>query len=484
MKKILLFAAMVLVLFSCDGKSPAGDTAASEKITEAAEPEDGKISIINERSKVPDNIAEEDMGGMKFRLITRSQHEEEFFIEEETGELVEDAIYLRNIKIEDRFNIKFVPVTAGYDNTSATVAKSVKSGDDAYDLVADNMTFVAATALTGSFLDYTGIDTVDLGRDWFLQDAVKEMSVNNRLFSLPGEACLTILEASYCYYFNKALIADLGLENPYGLVLDGKWTLDKFAGMIKGLYRDLDGDGKKSASDFYGFSAFNVSHPVAYTYASGMRITKRNPSGIPEFVVPSERLYSNFEKVFALHCNNPDTFGAKLEEQAQAIELFRNRQAVFVTETINLAKRLRDMEDDFGIVPFPKYDEEQERYYTYSDGYASMMAVPITVRDPERVGKIISALNAESWKTIIPQYYDVAIKLKFVRDDESVQVLDALLDGRVFDFGYVYDDRKGYAFYMWDLISVNNPNVASHFEKVQRSAERQLEKTINFFLDY
>ena len=490
-KRILSLLTVIVIVFlsSCnmDGKTGvqgginADDNPGISEVNNETQATDGKSSIITERSKFSDNIEDEDMEGMQFRILVRDQLSKEFFIEEETGDIIEDAVYLRNKKIEDRFNIELKSILSALPSNET--AKIVKAGDDAFDLIADNMVFLASSALTKPYLDFNAISTINLDQVWFLQDAIGELSVNNCIYILPGEACSTILEAAYCYYFNKGMIAKYGLENPYQLVLEGKWTLDKFGEMIKGLYKDIDGDGKKTLGDFYGFSTFNLSHAVTYTYSSGMRITKTNADGIPEFVVPNEKVYSNFEKVFKLVCNNPDTYGATLAEQQAARDLFTNNQAVFVTETIDGTRMFRDMEDDFGIVPFPKYDEAQEKYYTFSDGYASMMAVPITVLNTERIGKVITALNAESWKTVIPQYYDIAIKVKFVRDDESVQVLDMLLDGRVFDFGYIYDDWKGYGFYMWDLIAADNDNIASYFEKRKSSADKNLEKVLRTFED-
>jgi hypothetical protein len=144
---------------------------------------------------------------------------------------------------------------------------------------------------------------------------------------------------------------------------------------------------------------------------------------------------------------------------------------------------LRAMEEDFGIVPYPKFDEAQQTYYTMTDGASAMMAIPTTIKNPERAGKITAALNAESWKRVIPQYYDVALKVKFTRDDESAQVLDMIMDGRTFDFGYIYDNWQGYAFYIQDLISQKSSAASSWFERKKGSAERNLEKVLASFED-
>jgi hypothetical protein len=358
--------------------------------------------------------------------------------------------------------------------------KSVQAGENAYDLVVTHMIELAGSSLSKPYLDWNTISTIDLSQRWFLQDAIKEMSVNNKLYVVPGEFCLSILYNSYCMYFNKTLIQNYGVENPYRLVLDGKWTLDKLNEITKDLYQDLDGDGVKSKGDLYGLATNYYSAVVTYTYSSGMRIIQNNADGILENVVPNEKVFNNFAKIYELLVNNQGTFAGDWGEDGV---LYRNNQAVFLNDLFSAAKNFRTLEDDFGIIPYPKYDEAQDKYYTMSDGGSSMMAIPVTVKDPNKVGKIVSAMNAESWKTVIPQYYDIALKIKFTRDDESMQVLDMLLDGRTVDFGYIYDNWQGYAFYIQDLIVNKNDGIASWFEKRQGSAEKNLAKVLQSFED-
>ena len=485
MKKIFyLFLIFAAVLFSCSDKKNE-NSSEPEQIRENGgdslepEKEENEYSMIEERLKISDGIEDEDMGGREFRIGVRDNwYYYEVFIEEETGELVDDAVYRRNKKIEDRFNITFVPVAA--KEPASEVEKAVRSGDDAYDLVISGMISVAVSSLTNTYYDWNTISTIDLSRPWFLQDGIKEMSVNNKLFVVPGEFCMSILRYSYCMYFNKTLIQNYGLENPYGTVLDGKWTLDKLNEITKGLYQDLNGDGIKDTGDFFGLVTNQWSAVVTYTYSSGMRIMQSNAEGIPEHIVPNEKIYQNFNKVYSLLIDNP---GARTGDWGEDGVIYKDNRSVFWNDMFTSTEGLRTMEEDFGIIPYPKYDEAQDKYYTMSDGAASMLAIPTTVKEPEKIGKITAALNAESWKTVIPQFYDIAIKIKFTRDDESVKILDMILDGRTFDFGYIYDYWQGYAFYIQDLISKKQNGIASWFEKRQGSADKNLEKVLASFED-
>ena len=64
------------------------------------------------------------------------------------------------------------------------------------------------------------------------------------------------------------------------------------------------------------------------------------------------------------------------------------------------------------------------------DGSHDILAVPITATNLERTGIITEALSAESYKRVIPAYYETALKTKYARDDESVQMLDMIANSR------------------------------------------------------
>jgi len=138
------------------------------------------------------------------------------------------------------------------------------------------------------------------------------------------------------------------------------------------------------------------------------------------------------------------------------------------------------MEVDFGIIPYPKLDEYQDSYYTFVDAHSSLMAVPVMVGEIEKVGAIIEALSYESYKTVRPAYYDVALKSKFARDDESEKMLDIIFSGIVYDFDYVFCDWiVTYVFF--DNLRDGKQNFVSGVERNMAKAQARLEKVIEAF---
>jgi len=97
------------------------------------------------------------------------------------------------------------------------------------------------------------------------------------------------------------------------------------------------------------------------------------------------------------------------------------------------------MEIDFGVLPVPKFDEAQDRYYcTVSPYTANFIAFPATMTEAERNGMIVEALSCESMYTLTPAYYDKTLNGKAVRDEESSEMLDIIFSSTVMDLGHSF----------------------------------------------
>ncbi len=160
------------------------------------------------------------------------------------------------------------------------------------------------------------------------------------------------------------------------------------------------------------------------------------------------------------------------------------KKSVFAIATLSTptGEKLRNFEDDYGIIPYPKYDENQPEYKTMADGYHSVLAVPKTVKDTEFVGTIVEALSAETWKTVTPTLYEIALKTRYLRDSESKEVLDLIIDGRTFDFGFIYDGWQGFSFALSQIFGAGNSNFQSYYDKRYKQARLQY-KTVVKALD-
>lgn len=475
---IALTAASIFTLFAC---AQARETPANAPLT----PE-STVEVVTEDPAKPD-LPETDFEGASFTFASRDDsmhsypaHTRDLFAAEMTGDIFNDAVYARNTRISDQYNIKIV-LYAENEVTSETttitaVEKSVAAGTYEYDLLCAHMIYGAASVMNDYYLNWNAIPYIDSTAPYWSQGAVEGYTVGDRLLLSLSDLCVSSNDCTHCMLFNKELASQFQIESVYDLVYNNKWTFPKFRELTKNVSSDLDGDGKMGEDDLYGYFIGGNSTQLNYLWAGGSHVCAKDENNIPYLDMLSERTINIYDFLYELRFSD-DTHHYASWEKAYCYDFFSADKALFMTTQIGVINNLRNMDTDFGIIPYPKYDEAQESYGHYVDGHATLMAVPKTVESPERVGLIIEALSYDSYKTIVPIYYDTIITTKFTRDDESGDMLKIIYDSRVFDFAYVYDNWN-LAFAFSNMLDAKVESFATFYAKQEKSELKQLEKTI------
>lgn len=452
------------------------------------------------RLSVPDNLPEKDFDGRSFRVLVRDnsnttcRHIEEIVAETETGEVINDAVYTRNRIVEDRFNTKIEVITQAEspeDTLTNYVRKTVLAGSDEFDLVSGHMILMGMLSTSDVYYNLYELPYIDLDKPWWLKSATEELTVDGKSFFAISHLGYNALDYTYCIFYNKSLAGDYGLENLYKTVRDGKWTIDYLNSSVKDIYKDLDNDGKKSEADFFGFATNAYSASNTFLWSFDNPVTAKNNEGIPELAINTPKLSSIVSKLYSMYFDTNGTIAKTkiktdwLDWWSFACDTFKDGRAIFATGTFNDAIiNLKDAEFDYGILPYPKWDEAQNDYYTMMDGHGPLLAVPATISDLEFIGIMLEVMSAEGYKRITPAYYDVALKTKYARDEETVEMLDLILEGRRFDFGYIYDGWVGMAFCLQNLLSQEKSDITSYYEKNEAVSRQYLEKVIKAYQDY
>jgi len=163
---------------------------------------------------------------------------------------------------------------------------------------------------------------------------------------------------------------------------------------------------------------------------------------------------------------------------------FREDRALFYIAGLLTYTLLRDMESEFGMVPMPKFDSAQDRYYTtYNPNNASALSIPVTNVRLDDTGLVAEALAAESMYTLTPAYYEVALERKYMRDEQSRAMLDIILSSRVYDLNIVYNWGGSYDIFE-RLTQRSSRDFASEFERVAERAEIEIAKTVETFAEF
>lgn len=432
---------------------------------------------------IPDGLPDRDYNEDMFTLFCREEVKEQYFVESENGEIVNDAIYARNLAVEERFNIKFdyAMMDGTWTNMVAfknSIKSAVQAGDDSYDLIEGNCA-ISDLLGNGYFINWNDMSFIDFSQPWWAQSSQRELNIGGNLEFIVGDYTLMLWEGLLVLYFNKQLVTDLNIDNPYNIVKDGKWTIDKLAGISREITQDLNGDSLFDNNDLYGFITTTGNCIDNFWVSSDMPITVMDEDNFPVFNLPIQidRALSVSEKVFNL-ATGTGVYAideGKLTDTLQP--MFMENQGLFFTDFLDSSEVYRTMETDFGIIPYPKYDENQEKYETFSKTGYGTFAIPSVVSDGEMSAIITVALNAESYKKVVPAYYDVALKTKYSRDDESAEMLDIIRKGFDMDFACVcLDYTKWVLLEMRYMVQAKNFDMASRIAKLEKQINSNLEK--------
>jgi hypothetical protein len=485
-----LLAALTLVpavMTSCGGDTPStsDDTKApeaTEAVTEAAtEP----VDMLEARLSVDDGVETKDYNGAPFRIVTSDNQTKWYWVEAETGSVVDDEIFRRNSKVEERFNVKMeVTLDKGYADTSRHVSNTIKAADDSIELVAMHAIECALLAIKGNFLNWYDVPSINFEQPWWADSTIEDLSYEGVAPVAIGDFVMTAMASTYCTFYNKTLAANYDLPNMYDVVKEGKWTIDYITSIAKDIYQDLNGNNEVDSEDFFGYASDTRSAMDAYLWAFDNPIFTRDGDK-PVYSYKTEKINNIVSKLVNTFTAYNGISGGFEASWNYGRDLFMVSRVVFATGVLNHSiANMADMTDEIGFLPYPKWDEAQKEYHTLVDGSHQALAVPTTVADPAMIGAVTEVLNAESWKTVIPAYYDVALKVKATRDLESVEMIDLVVNSRKFDFGYIYDGWAGPSFILSGLVQAKNSDFESTYAKKEKGIDKHYTKVIEWFENY
>ncbi len=424
----MLFALMALAVIytSCsDGSTAVNNNGSSSELVEEYENDD----IIS-------GLSDERYDGYNYRIFLRKGHKNGQYLEEDSEDVVESAVYRRNKLVEERYGIKISATESSSGNYETDALNGILAGDDAYDLILPHSRAAMTYALQGAVYNINDISTINLDKPYWAKDLRDTFEINGSIYFLDGDIS-TSLGSAMCMLFNKRIFDELGFDYPYELVRDGEWTFDEFAYLAKKGGKDLDGDGIMTPeNDRFGYYDSDWYGPIEMIYTGGQKIYDKNDAGELELTLYSNKTVEIFDEYFSLMENDSCFLNITELPSSYSGNMFGEGRAMLSFSELGSAKSYRGMDDDFGIIPFPKFSEDDE-YAAIINAFASVGVIPITVSDVERTGAITEALCAYGSREVIPAFYDVSLKTKSARDEDSEEMMDIIKDSIVYDIGYV-----------------------------------------------
>lgn len=418
-------------------------------------------------------------------------------VEAQDGDIVHDAVFNRNSRTSEDLNINIVMQTAENTNTatSETVGDKLRAavfaGDTSYDVVAVYQFYGGSSlAIEGMLYNLNNIKYLNFEKPWWNQDFVDTLNIKGQLYNFVGSMNLSVISSNFGVFFNQNKFNDYykGYTFLYENVYDGIWTLDRMIELTQDVYSDINGDGISDMGDFFGMRTVE-DDPGPWPEALGIRRVTKDSSGTPQLTFFSEKTIDAYSKLYNFYKNTTGVyFGAKGYDYRQD---FVNGGCLIAIAAISTAEtHLRNMEEAYGMLPMPKYDENQDTYHNTSRDSANIMGVASNTTKPDAVGAALELLNYYAYQDVIPAYYEIVMKTKYLADSDSANMFDLLLNGSSIDFGQVYSLAISGGKYtmegtfhvlMRNLVRLNIEDIASHYAKYEPVYQAVLQTIIDAY---
>lgn len=390
---------------------------------------------------------DEDTWGMQTALVPAG---------EDSGDEVANAVYSRNSKLEALYNVIFKCINRDIYEVAEYVRTQSLGGVEGAD-AAFVMGFHTATLIGESLLnDLSEYRDLQIYEPWWGQKIREDSQFggSSALYFAQNDISMTAFDLTWCVVADLDRIDALSMENPYTLVDNNEWTLDKLLTMAE--------DGKTPNTDnsftynedtscVFGLITYN-NFSLALLNGVGCFLTQKNDLGMPTFTGEGER-FSNIVEKISTAFNTDGQLKHANDEGFRYEDIFAEKRALFSGVEVKATQKFRSKDIRYAIVPVPKYDSQQTTYYSNVNRAAPVMVIPKTDTDTNRTGRILDTMAYLSYKDLLPVYYDSSLSLKAVGTPEGTKMLDIIRDTRCFETSLIFGWTEDYYLELRDVMT-------------------------------
>ena len=480
---LLLLCMLIPTLVACKG---------NEQGTEEESSSEDSVETL----PLPD--ADPAWVGKEYSIIYRENYAYEIVHDEaQSGAVINDAIFARNRAVEDLYGVKFVyhPVTGSFEEGMLNpINNTVMSGDDTYSLAAGMQYRLAPNATTGNFLDWYQMPHINLEAEWWDKDYLDAASYNNHTYVAAGPLSLTYLYSCTAMFMDQDILDNTtqgGSAEVYAKVKDGTWTYEAFYTYVSQCTANL-GDDTWGVEDQYGFAANHNTAIDAFVFAFDQPFTKRNSKGELSLVSANgnEKMIDIANLMHILYntsgngLNQSRAFDGGTDDEIH-IGMLMKGKAAFTASHLEKASKLRTTNVNYGILPYPKWNTDQDSYCSNTIDFCSVFAIPTTVEDQAFVGAITEALAYYSNTYVKDALYNTVLKYRDAKDLNSSECVDIIINNIKHDFAYIYaftwGDQAGPTHVLRQCIKAGNAGISSSYKMGEKTFNAKLEDFLSKF---
>ena len=379
--------------------------------------------------------------------MTLATHE--VWAEAYNGDKINDAVYSRNLKLEETYNCTISQSTVSDGSYITKIKDPLLAGDYVCDLLFGRADYNATLMQSNLLMDLATMENMDLSKAWYDDFSMNVITFDGKVFTAIGDGATLDDRAARLLYFNKGVVAEYAPDlDLYQTVREGKWTLDLLYEIMEGTASDLDGDGSmRVGTDRFGYIAESTADWY-HVNACGVSLSVKNADGsylIPDS--PKQELvdaWAALRKVLA----NP------LRDVKDSGTRFRSGLGTFFTCNAGTLLTMSAAPFEYGVLPMPKLNEDQDTYYTGVGGSSFCgYAIPVTASsDPEKHWQkngfesgeeqsayFLEAYSYYSMNILTPAFFDQVCLKQAVVDTDSQEMVILALKNKIVDPVVLFD---------------------------------------------
>ena len=484
---IMIFSAVLLA--SCGKENGGKDKDSKSTETDALDTLDNYIATYDPSTTAVSYVDSEvttkyDFEGHEFKFLNSAPiyYMYIYLDPEMTGDILDDCCYERNFLVEQEMNITITEETQPFEGLASYAKTLILTGEDVYDAMYIPQRDLTPLLSENLFYDLLEIEELHTDHIWWDQPMIKRNTVGDRLFFATSDLSLMAFEGIWCMYFNEDMMIELGLDLPFQLALDGKWTFDEFRKYCSAA-ANLNGDStftfSVNGNATYGMSS--MCTPGYLAYGMGTEYVSRDENGRYRFTADTDPKFTDtWTKLINFYGPNDGmtVTGTTTDLDPDGYYgIFEANRALFLHAELKGATMLREWEGHFGLLPQPKYDESQEDYNSNLFYNCLSFCIPNTNKNLSRTGIIVDYLTYMSYANLLPRYYDIHVSLKALGKQESIDVLTLIRGTRGIEVSVPFAWTKDLSDALGGLISNNSLAIASAIEANREKTIAAIDKT-------
>lgn len=495
MKKYLRIIALIMAILTLSGMAVScADTGKGETTTDASATTtapDAVATTAEETLYAPDDLAESYDFNETITIFMWEDYTMMEFYAEETGDIIDDAIFNRNIAVANRLNIEFEYVEAQGASSDYTSwiqkAENDWQADNAYDIYAGYSRSAPLMALKGMTVNLLEYETFSVEKPWWPAALTNECTINDQLYFCSGDISTNLLWMMIGTFYNKELYNEYfpNEKSPMDMVESNEWTMEKLFSMTQDIYTD-DGNSQQDTADFYGYVLYETNADAFQTAAGIISIERDAEDGLK---ISDDWYSQRCADVCELLGNFLSSEGVYHSSSTSVRNIFFEERALFITDRTFIVagkdtSETAKIEFSYGVVPQPKYTADQETFMTNVGHPFTMYAVNSQSKKIEASVTTLEAMGSANHRTVTPAVFEVAMKVRYTDDAQAGRMFDILRENISFDIGRLYAStfKNGTAsLFRTTALSGNPSGLLSNIKKNEKVINAGIKTMMEFF---